>query len=173
MWLIDSAVVLCQGLIKQMGMALGGRRSKLGSFHGPQDEENLDGACPAVCAALQTNSDVQLPYRFALDTYTHADGERQENCVSQASFKGVLEAFQNAPDAQAGYAGDYQNKRAAESRNEVKGCIEGHRKLHASISCDRLAYIGKRHVPRLCADAYGEGITRSQQHQLESCWRER
>jgi hypothetical protein len=175
MWLIDSAVVLCQGLIKHMGMVLGGRRRKLGSFHGPQNEENLNDAHPAMCAALRTNSDVQLPYRFALDTYTHANGKCQENCVSKASFEEVLEACQNAQDAQAGYACDYQNKRAAKSCNEVKECIKGHRKLHASISCNILAYTGERHVTRLCADAYGKGITRSQKESinLENCCRER
>jgi hypothetical protein len=102
MWLIDSAVVLCQDLIKQMGMSLGCRRSKHVFSHGPQNEENFNGTHPAMCMALQTNSDVQLPYRFALDTYTHADGECQENCVSKASFKEVLEACQNIQDAQAG-----------------------------------------------------------------------
>jgi hypothetical protein len=61
---------------------------------------------------------------------------------------------------------DYQNMRAAKSCNEVKECIKGHRKLHASISCNRPAYIGKRHVARLCADAYGKGITRSQEESI-------
>jgi hypothetical protein len=51
------------------GHALGGRRSKLGSFRGPQNEENLNGTHPATCAAMQTNSDVQLPYRFVGDTF--------------------------------------------------------------------------------------------------------
>ena len=39
-WLIDRAVVLCQGLIRRMGMALTGRRSKLGSLHGPMNHES-------------------------------------------------------------------------------------------------------------------------------------
>jgi hypothetical protein len=166
MWLIDSAVVFCQGLIKQMGMALGGRRSKLGSFRGPQNEETLNGTHPATCAAMQTNSDAQLPYRFALDADTHANGKCQENCVSEASFEEVLEACQNSQDAQVGYACDYQNKRAAESCNEVEECIKGHRKLRATISCNRFAYVGERHVARLCADAYGKGIALAQQESI-------
>jgi hypothetical protein len=147
-------------------MSLGGRRSTLGYLRGPQNEENLNGTHPAMCAALRTNSDVQLPYRFALDTCAHADGECQENCVSKASFEEVLETYQNAQDAQAGCACDYQNKRAAKICNEAKGCIEGHRKRHACISCDRPAYIGERHEPRLRADAYGKVITRSQQESI-------
>ena len=77
-----------------------------------------------------------------------------------------MEACHNAQDAQARYACDYQNMRAAKSCNEVKECIKGHRKLHGSISCNRPAYIGKRHVTPLCADAYGKGITRSQQESI-------
>jgi hypothetical protein len=126
MWLVDSAVVFCQGLIEQMGVALGGRRSKLFFFRGPQKEENLNSTHRAMCAALRTNSDVQLPCRFALDTYTHADGECQENCCSKASFQEVLEACQNARDARAGYACDYQYKRVAKSCNEVEEFIRGH-----------------------------------------------
>jgi hypothetical protein len=150
MWLIDSAVVLRQGIDQQFGMSLGGRRSKLGSFHGPRNEENLNSAHPAMCAALQSNSDVQLLYRFALDTYAHADGKCRENCVSKASCEEVLEACQNAQDARAGYACDYQNKHAAKSCNEFEECVEGNRKLHAPISCNRPAYIGKRHDSLAC-----------------------
>ena len=57
-WLIDRAVVLCQGLIEKMGMALTGRRSKLGSLHGPMNQESLNGSHPAMLAAHQFNSDV-------------------------------------------------------------------------------------------------------------------
>jgi hypothetical protein len=174
MWLIDCAAVLCQCLIDKNGMSLGGRRSTSGSFQGPQNDENLNGAHPAMCAALRTNSDLQLAYRFALDTYTRADAECQENCVSKASFEDVLEACQKAQDVRAEYACDYQNKRAGKSRNEVKECAKSHRKLRASIACNRPACIGKRHVARLCADAYGKGVTRSQQESINlSFWRER
>ncbi len=70
-WLIDRAVVLCTGLIKQMGMALTGRRCQLGALHGPMNEENLNGTHPAMLAAQRCNSDVQLPYRLPVCEATH------------------------------------------------------------------------------------------------------
>ena len=72
-WLIDKCVVLCQGLLRKMGLPVTGRRNKLGSFHGPRNEENQNGTHPALCAFLQTNTDLQLPYRFAITQETHND----------------------------------------------------------------------------------------------------
>ncbi len=66
LWLIERAVVLCHGLIQRMGMATCGRRSKLGSLHGPMNQENLNGTSPAMLAVQQFNSDVQIPYRLPL-----------------------------------------------------------------------------------------------------------
>ena len=48
MWLIDKAVVLCQGLIRKMNMALNGRKSKLGALHGPMNQESLNVTHPAM-----------------------------------------------------------------------------------------------------------------------------
>jgi len=99
-WLIDRAVVLCQGIIERMGMALTGRRSKLGSLHGPMNHESLNGTHGAMLAAHQSaNSDVQLPYRFPVCTETHAC---EQNCVDLADENTIVEGAQVAQDAQAG-----------------------------------------------------------------------
>ena len=60
-WLIDRAVILCQGLARRMGMAITGTSSKLGALHGPMNHESLNGTHPAMLAAQCCNSDVQLP----------------------------------------------------------------------------------------------------------------
>ena len=165
-WIIGQAVVLCQGLMKRMGMLLGGKRNKLGSLHGPRNEENVNGTHPAMAAFLQTNSDVQLPYRFALTAETHADAECQDSCVDSSSLATVIEAVQCSQDSQVGYTCDYQNKRAARSCNEVKECVKGHRHLQVSIKEKCPEYIGQRHMKRLCTDAYGKGIVRSNQESI-------
>ena len=115
LWIIRKAVVLCKGLMKMMGMQLGGRRNRMGSLHGPRNEENINGTHPALSALLQTNSDVQLPYRFAITPDTHADSYCSEMCFADANSNQVLQAFQCCQDAQIGYTCDYQNKRAARS----------------------------------------------------------
>ena len=78
----------------------------------------------------------------------------------------VVTAVQNSQDSQVGYTCDYQNKRAARSCNEVKEAIKGHKHLSASVHDKRPAYIGHRQVLRLCSDAYGKGIVRSQQESM-------
>ena len=50
-WLVDRAVVLCQGLVRRFGMHLTGRRSKLGSMHGPMNNEWLNATHTAMLAA--------------------------------------------------------------------------------------------------------------------------
>ena len=114
-------------MAQRMGMACSCRRNKLGSLHGPQNDESLNGTHPVLLAALQCNSDVQLPYRLPICEATHADEDRYAlKCFELASSKSIVEAAQAAQDAQAGYACDYQNKRLARSCNEAKECVKGH-----------------------------------------------
>ena len=132
-WLIEKGVVLCKGIMQRMGMSLGGKKNKLGSLHGPRNEENLNGSHPALCAILQTNSDVQVPYRFAITEETHKRSECTDTTCTAAKLSTVIDAFQAGQDAQVGYTCDYCNKRAARSCNEVKECIKGHKKLQSQV----------------------------------------
>jgi len=160
-WLIGKAVVLCQGLLERMGMAVTGRRSKLGSLHGPMNHESLNGAAPAMLATQQCNSDVQLPYRLPICPETHSS-ECPEACWETLDEACMVEACQCSQDAQAGYACDYCSKRQPMAFNEVKECCKGHCSLNESLAGERVNYIGKRHATRFMSDAYGKGIVRGQ-----------
>ena len=70
-WLVESPVILCEGLLKQMGLPTKGRRSKLGSMHGPMNNESINGTHPAILATQRCSSDVQIPYRFPIDQSLH------------------------------------------------------------------------------------------------------
>ena len=84
-------------------------------------------------------------------------------CVDDANEDAIVAAAQISQDAQAGYACDYQNKRGPRAWNEIKECRKGHHKLAADVAHERPQYIGKRHVTRLCSDAYNKGVVRSAQ----------
>ena len=86
-----------------------------------------------------------------------------KKCYERVSEAQMAEAAQLSQDAQAGYDCDYQNKRSARSCNEVKEHVKGHQRVSEDTAGRRPAYIGKRHVTRLCSDAYGKGIVRSNQ----------
>ena len=62
-------------------MASGGRRSKLGSLHGPMNGPSLNGTHPAMLAAQRFVSDVQLPYKFQILPATHS-GDRDEDLLN-------------------------------------------------------------------------------------------
>jgi len=158
-WIISKAVILCQGLLKQMDMAITGRRSKLGSLHGPMNHECLNGTHPALLAVQRFNSDVQLPYRFPIVEETHSCCD---DCVDESKLMTIVEAAQCAQDAQAGYACDYCTKRQPMAFNEVKECCKGHITLSEKLGGEKVNYIGKRHVTRLMCDAYGKGVVRGQ-----------
>ena len=160
-WLINKAVLLCHGLLEQMKMACTGRRSKLGSLHGPMNQENLNGTSSAMLAAQACNSDVQLPYRLPICQETHST-ECQKKCWELCDEKTIVEAVQCSQDAQAGYACDYCSKRQPMAFNEVKECCKGHSDLNQSLAGERLNYVGKRHASRFMSDAYGKGIVRGQ-----------
>ena len=146
-------------------MPFQGRKSKLGALQGPQNEENINGTHPVFCTCLQSNSDGQLPYRLPICAATHSD-LCSDDCIRRDDSKEVLEAAQYSQDAQVGYACDYQNKRAARCCNEVKECVKGHRTLQSNVEGRSTAYIAKRHVMRLCSDAYGKGVVRSNQESI-------
>jgi hypothetical protein len=158
-WLWNCAVVLCHGLIKEMDMALTGRRSKLGGLHGPVNHEYLNATHPAMLGVHRFNSDVQLPYRFPISCMTCYCGQ---NCGDGADDGDIIRAAQVAQDAQAGYACDYCNKRQPMAFNEVKECCKGHQELSSRLAGESVSYMGKRHATRLMSDAYGKGIVRGQ-----------
>ena len=149
-------------------MASTGRRSKLGSLHGPMNHESLNGTSPAMLAVQQFNSDVQLPYRLPLCDATHSEA-CDKDCLGEREEALIVEAMQFGQDAQAGYACDYSAKRQPMAFNEVKECCKGHQTLHEQLRGDRTSYIGKRHASRLMSDAYGKGIVRGMYGSAPSC----
>ena len=155
-WLSKFPVILCEGLLKQMGLPSRGRRSKLGSLHGPMNNESINGTHPAMLATQRCNSDVQIPYRFPIDKCLHCCP--REECLGK-SDRYIIESAQVAQDAQAGYACDYCTKRQPMAFNEVKECCKGHIALAANIAREPINKQGKRHAIRLINDLNGKGMS--------------
>ena len=142
-------------------MAVTGRRSKLGSLHGPMNHENLNGTSSAMLAVQQFNSDVQIPYRLPICEETHA-ACCDNACWQVKDTQTMVQACQAGQDAQAGYACDYCAKRQPMAFNEIKECCKGHQSLNESVKDEKIGYVGKRHATRFMSDAYGKGIVRGQ-----------
>ena len=93
--------MLCAGILRQTGLRATGRICKLGSAHGPVNQESVNGTHSAMLAAHRCDSDVQLPYRFPIVPAIPLCNEA--SCLQQHA-KAMIEAAQVAQDAQAGYA---------------------------------------------------------------------
>ena len=153
------AVVVCEGLAKKMHMPHQGRRNKIGSLHGPQNEANLDGTHGALLVAGGFNTDVQIGYRLPIMEETHC-ANCTGNCVAESDLASVAAAAQVAQDAQVGYSCDYQNKRNPIAVHEVKEFMKGHSTLHEQLQGEPVGYMGRRHAQRLISDFYAKGICR-------------
>jgi hypothetical protein len=130
------------------------------------NEENLNGSMSAIlagCPGLNFNNDIQIPYRFPIIDEIHDANVCIERCWQDMGDTEMVLAAQTQQNAQAGYAADYQNKRSAQSFNEVKEAKRGHHALAETNLDKRTSYIGHRHVTRILSDYYGRGIVRSNQ----------
>ena len=104
-------------------MQYAGKRNLIGALHGPTNEENLNGRIPTIlagCPGLNFNNDIQIPYRFPILESLHASDLCKEKCWNEIDETEMILALQSQQNAQAGYAADYQNKRSAQSFNEVR-----------------------------------------------------
>ena len=75
--LVDDTVVLCKGVLQEKEMPWAGKKNLQGALHGPMNEEKLNGCSPAMfagCPGLNSNHDIQIPYRFPIMEETHASG---------------------------------------------------------------------------------------------------
>ena len=89
------------------------------------NHEYHNGTHPAMLAAMRFNSDVQLPYRLPVSAETHAsDLCDKPDCVGEVDEDEIIDACQQAQNAQAGYACDYCAKNQAMAFNEVRECCK-------------------------------------------------
>ena len=157
-WLVHEPVVLCAGLLKQMGLHTRGRKCQLGGLHGPMRHECLNATHSAMLAGLRCNSDVQLPYRLPIIASMHFWPDPK--CLAYKE-KDLIEATQIAQDAQAGYACDYRSKRQPLAFNECKECVQGLQRLSERYRDDPLNKLGKRYAMRIMSDACGKRCVRA------------
>ena len=160
-WLIDKAVVLCKGLLQRMGMPHQGRKNMIGALHGPMNEANLNGTHPAMLAAQQCNSDVQLPYRLPITPETHSSlCTEADTCTAAFDDMDVVRSCQVAQNTQAGYMCDYCCKRLPCGCNEVREACGGLKRLGQQVENEPTKYAGKRFMGRILCHAYQNGVVK-------------
>ncbi|CAK9052298.1 unnamed protein product [Durusdinium trenchii] len=160
-WLCNHTTVLCPCKLKTYGMPSTGRKNRLGSLHGPCNNEWLNGCAPAMLAGLRgANCDVQVPYRLPYSCDTCGSKLLPEE------RRAIALAAQRAQDAQTGYCADYCAKNQPMGFAEIKEFQKGHDQLHARLTGHSIEQIGKRHATRFLSDAYLKGVVRGQ---VECC----
>ena len=77
------------------------QENRIGSLHGPRNDAWLNGTCPALLSGMpgcNSNSDVQLPYRFPITTETHS-ALCAETCPTTFSSSVLVHAAQQSQNA--------------------------------------------------------------------------
>ena len=159
-WLTEKPILICPSLAKEKDMPHKGKRSMVGLPWGPCNDPNLNGNHPALLSALRCNGDVQLPFRFPITEDTHNHKLCREKCHEQMTLEQLVRDAQITQAAQAGYACDYQNKRAQIANQETKEMMKGQQHLYEDLKDNKAGYYGARTVKRLITDCYGRGIVR-------------
>ena len=157
--LVAEPVVVCPGLAKQFKMPAKGRRNRIGSMHGPQNDADLDGTHGSLLVGNGFNTDVQLPYRLPITTETHS-ALCNDTCYENDDDASIVLAAQVTQDAQVGYSCDYQNKRNPVAIHETKEYMKGHQTLRQELKEESIGYVGRRHAQRIISDYYAKGIIR-------------
>ncbi len=157
----DTTVLVCEGLAKQMGLPVKGKRSMLGALWGPVNDPDLNGTHPALLAALRCNSDVQVPYRFPILPELHENGRCQAGCATSTEVRDVVKQAQQTQAAQAGYSCDYSNKRAAIAVQEAKEWEKAQAELAKDLEGKPTGYAMSRHTKRLATDCFARGVCRA------------
>ena len=158
--ILRMTAVICKGLAQMLDLSVSGRRSQEGAMLGPRNDEWLNGADPALLAALCCNSDVQVPYRFPVIAETHMDDLCDADCAGEENDGDVIFAAQCAQDSQAGYCADYQNKRGPVAVAEVREWAKGQKDLGTKLRDKPESYTFSRFAKRLLSDIYGRGVVR-------------
>ena len=159
-WLTDDRLHICPGLAEDLGMPFKGKKSMTGLLFGPCNDGNLNATHPALLAGARCNSDVQVPYRFPITSYTHRGDICDHECDKKVPIWSLTLQAQRTQSAQAGYACDYMNKRNPIAVHEVNAWTAGQQHLYEELKETKTGYLGARATKRLITDCYGRGVVR-------------
>ena len=159
-WLTDEPILLCPQEAAKRDMPRKGKRSMVGTVWGPCNDASLNGTHPAMLCGLRCNSDVQVPFRFPILPDTHNSQVCSGDCTAHMCLAGLTREAQINQAAQAGYAGDYQNKRLPVAIQEAKEMIKAQNDLAKELQDKQPGYVGGRVAKRIITDCYARGVCR-------------
>ena len=159
-WMTDELLLICPGLAEDLNMPFKGKKSMAGLLFGPCNDGNLNATHPALLASLRCNSDVQVPFRFPITSYTHRGDICGHECDKKMPVWSLALQAQRTQAAQAGYACDYMNKRNPIAVHEVNAWMAGQQHLYEELKDTKTGYLGARAAKRLITDCYGRGVVR-------------
>ena len=159
-WMTNEPLLVCPGLAEDLNMPFKGKKSMTGLLFGPCNDGNLNATHPALLASLRCNSDVQVPFRFPITSYTHRGDICGHDCDKKVPIWSLANTAQRTQANQAGYGCDYMNKRNPIAVNEVKAWTAGQQHLYEELKETKTGYLGARATKRLITDCYGRGVVR-------------
>ena len=117
--------VVCPGIAKLLDLPVTGRRDMTGAIAPSREDEYCSGTSAAVASVMESNTDVQCPYRLPLTAHTHDTECTAKNCISvdKASLKKLCRKVQRTQKNITGYFGGYISKAQPLGVYELKKSI--------------------------------------------------
>ena len=117
--------VVCKGIATVLDLPVTGRRDMTGTIAPAREDEYCSGTSAVLASALQSNTDVQCPYRLPLCSATHDPDCKQRGCVKNdaANIKMLCRKVQRAQKHITGYFGGYISKAQPIGVYELKKSI--------------------------------------------------
>ena len=80
-WFSNRPRVVCKGIAAALDLPMSGRRDMTGTIAPIREDEYCSGTSAVLASILQSNTDVQCPYRLPLCSATHDPDCKQKSCV--------------------------------------------------------------------------------------------
>ena len=108
----DRPRVVCPGIAKLLDLPITGRRDMSGAITPSRHDEYCSGTSGVVAAVVESNTDVQCPYRVPLTTETHDKDCTATHCIadSKVALKSLCRKVQRTQKNITGYFGGYISK---------------------------------------------------------------
>ena len=108
----DRPRVVCPGIAKLLDLPITGRRNMSEAITPSRLDEYCSGTSGVLAAVIQSNTDVQCPYRVPLTTHTHDKDCTATTCIAEnkVALKKLCRTVQRTQKNITGYFGGYISK---------------------------------------------------------------
>ena len=119
----QKARLVCRGVAAELRLKIQGRRNMLGSIASHRNDPWFASTTPLLAALLQSNTNVQCPYRLPINEITHDVDCKFPTCLQSTNVKHLYRITQQVMKQMSGYFGGYISEKQKVGQYELKKSI--------------------------------------------------